>query len=228
MSGRPWLVINYKSYDSGLGGRGLEIARHAESIAKELGLEVIVAAPYTMIPLLSGSLEISVFAQHVDPIRPGRGTGLVSARELASAGAKGSIVNHSERRLDLTGLHNAITYLHEEGLRALACADTPRAALAISYLEPDLIAVEPPELIATGIPVSRARPEVIAESARLLREVGGFNGPILAGAGINSGEDAKRAVQLGMDGVLVSSAVMTSPSPATKLRELAQGLLELD
>jgi triosephosphate isomerase len=222
---RPLLVINYKSYESGLGERGLDIARQASLVARELGVEVVVAAPYTMIPLLVRSTDVPVYAQHVDPIRPGRGTGYVSARELALAGASGSIVNHSERRLDLTSIHEAVSRLHDEGLKALVCADTPRAALAVAMLEPDIIAVEPPELIATGISVSRAKPEVVSSTVELLRGRAGYTGPILTGAGVTSGEDARRAVELGTNGVLVASAVMTSSSPGEKIRELAMGLL---
>lgn len=225
MPAKPFLVINYKSYESGLGDKGLEIARQASLIAKELGVEVIVAAPFTMIPLLARSVDIPVYAQHVDPIKPGRGTGYVSARELAIAGASGSIVNHSEHRLDLTSIHESITRLHDEGLKALVCADTPRVALAIAMLEPDIIAVEPPELIATGISVSRAKPEVVLNTVELLRGRAGYEGPILTGAGVTSGEDAKRSVELGTNGVLVASAVMTSVSPGDKIRELALGLI---
>jgi len=225
MLAKPLLVINYKSYESGLGSRGVEIARQASLVARELGVEVIVAAPFTMIPLLARSIDIPVYAQHVDPIKPGRGTGYVSARELALAGASGSIVNHSEHRLDLTSIHEAITRLHDEGLKALVCADTPRAALAIAMLEPDIIAVEPPELIATGISVSRAKPEVVLNTVELLRGRAGYEGPVLTGAGVTSGEDARRAIELGTNGVLVASAVMTSVSPGDKIRELALGLI---
>lgn len=226
LSRRPVLVINYKTYLTGLGEKGLDIARAASLISKEYDVEIILAVPYTMIPLIARTASISVYAQHVDPLRPGRGTGFVTAREIALAGARGSLVNHSEHRLDLSAIHDVVILLHEEGLEALLCADTPKAALALSVLEPDMIAVEPPELIGTGVSVSKARPEVVSETVSLLRERG-FNRPILVGAGVSNLDDARRSVELGADGILVSSAIMTSPAPIEKMKELVFGLLKL-
>jgi len=218
------LVLNYKSYLSGLGERGVEIARYAELVSKEYGLSVILAVPFTMISVISSKVEIPVFAQHADPLRPGRGTGYVTPAELRVAGARGSLINHSERRVDLASMQASIELLHEEGLEALACADTPRAALAVSMLEPDMVAVEPPELIGTGLSVSKAKPEVVKSSVALLRSRG-YDRPILVGAGVSGWEDAYRSVELGADGVLVSSAVMASDSPLDKIREIALGLM---
>lgn len=218
------MVINYKSYASGYGQSGVRIAKGAQLVAEETGLSVIVAVPYTMIPLLSRETSLLVFAQHVDPLQPGRGTGYVTPREVALAGARGSILNHSERRMDLSSIERAIFLLHEEGLLALACAETPATAAALAPLKPDIIAMEPPELIATGISVSRAKPEVVTAGLRMLRDAG-YAHPVIVGAGVTVGEDARRAVELGADGVMVSSSVMTSNDPVSKVRELAEGLL---
>jgi triosephosphate isomerase len=83
-----------------------------------------------------------------------------------------------------------------------------------------MVAMEPPELIGTGISVSKAKPETITSTVEAVREVG-FSGPILVGAGISTGEDVKKAMELGANGVLVASAVVKAKDPYEKLKELA-------
>jgi len=107
---------------------------------------------------------------------------------------------------------------------SVACGDTPEAAASVGLLGADVIAVEPPELIGTGIPVSKARPEVVRSSVELVKEKLGLRAPLLVGAGITSGDDARRSIELGADGVLVSSAVMKAPDPGSKIAELAEAL----
>jgi triosephosphate isomerase len=52
----------------------------------------------------------------------------------------------------------------------------------------------------------------------------GYSGKILCGAGIVSGEDVRKAVELGAEGVLVSSSVVKASDWDGKLRELAEPL----
>jgi triosephosphate isomerase len=109
-------------------------------------------------------------------------------------------------------------------MSVLACADTPTAAAAVAALSPDMIAIEPPELIGTGIPVSRAKPEVVRDTLKLVRMVNN-EVIVLTGAGITSGEDAAAAIRLGTLGVLVASAIMKASDPEAKMRELAEAMV---
>jgi triosephosphate isomerase len=52
----------------------------------------------------------------------------------------------------------------------------------------------------------------------------GFRGKVLCGAGIVSGEDVERAVELGAEGVLVSSSVVRARDWESKIVELADSL----
>ena len=47
------------------------------------------------------AVEIPVFAQHIDPIKPGNSTGHILAESVKEAGAVGTLINHSERQLKL-------------------------------------------------------------------------------------------------------------------------------
>jgi triosephosphate isomerase len=90
----------------------------------------------------------------------------------------------------------------------------------VASLKPDVIAIEPPELIGTGIPVSKAQPEVVTGTAKLVREVN-KKVVILCGAGISRGEDVAAALKLGTQGVLVASGIVKAKDPYTVTREFA-------
>ncbi|MEM4832641.1 MAG: triose-phosphate isomerase, partial [Sulfolobales archaeon] len=110
-------------------------------------------------------------------------------------------------------------------LKTLVCATKPEEAAAVSILRPNMVAVEPPELIGTGLAVSRVKPEVIANSVVIVRQ---YNKDIviLTGAGISSAEDSEAAIRLGTSGVLVSSAVMKSHDPEGTLRSMVSAMLK--
>jgi len=55
-------------------------------------------------------------------------------------------------------------------------------------LNPDYIAIEPPELIGSGKAVSKEKPELIAKAAKAVKNT---NTKLLCGAGIVSGEDVE-------------------------------------
>ncbi len=226
MSGELVLAINYKVYPTAFGEHAERIARAADRVAAEYAgvVKVIIAPPATELYRLANLVDnASVYAQHVDPVEPGAHTGSVPVEAVKAAGARGSLVNHSERRLRLSDIEASVSRLRSLGLEQLVCADTPAAAAAVAVFKPTFVAVEPPELIGTGIAVSRAKPEVVTNSVESVARVAS-DVPVLVGAGIVSGEDAKRSVELGARGILVASAVMKAPDPEAKIRELAEGL----
>jgi triosephosphate isomerase len=166
-------------------------------------------------------VKIPVFAQHIDPIKPGSHTGHVLAESVKEAGAVGTLINHSERQLKLSEISEIIDITNEKGLISLVCANTPAISAAAAALKPDIIAVEPPELIGTGIPVSKAKPEVVTSTVKLVRELN-RKVTILCGAGISRGEDVAVALKLGTQGVLVASGIVEAKDPYRVLLEFAE------
>ncbi len=225
--GRPILAINFKAYPSAFGEKGLAIALAAEHVAEEYkgSIDIIVAVPATEIARVSDAVtSVHVFAQHVDPVEPGAHTGYLPLEAIVEAGAKGTLVNHSEHRLKLSDIDYIVRKARKMSVSTLVCADTPTAAAAVAALSPDIIAVEPPELIGTGIPVSKAKPEIIRDTVKLVRMINA-DVVVLTGAGITSGDDAAAAIRLGTLGVLVASAVMKASDPEAKIRELAEAMV---
>ncbi|HDD26319.1 MAG TPA: triose-phosphate isomerase [Acidilobales archaeon] len=221
----PILAINFKAYSTAFGRTALEIAKLAERAAKEYGLTVIILPPLTEISRLVQEVEIPVFAQHVDPVNLGAHTGHVTAEMVKEVGASGIMINHSEKRLRIDEINFLIKKAKDLGLETLVCADTPETSAAISALKPELLAVEPPELIGTGIAVSKAKPEVITNTVSYVRKIN-KEVIILTGAGISSYEDVAAAIRLGTSGVLVASAIMKAKNPGKVIDDMAKAAVE--
>jgi len=217
----PIILVNFKAYLEATGRRAVELARVAEKVSRETHVSICVAPQFTDIAAVAEEVEIPVFAQHIDPIEPGSHTGYVLADAVKEAGAIGTIINHSERQLRLSEIDASIRIAREKGLVSVVCANNQTISAAVAALKPDMVAVEPPELIGTGISVSKARPEVITSTIRLVRKVN----PtviILCGAGVSNGEDVAAALKLGTHGVLVASAVVKAKNPYNVLLEFAE------
>jgi triosephosphate isomerase len=84
------------------------------------------------------------------------------------------------------------------------------------------VAVEPPELIGSGIPVSKANPDVIRESVNAVLNIAPKVG-VLCGAGITHGEDLSAALDLGSEGVLLASGIIKAKDQRKALEDLVTG-----
>ena len=219
------LVINLKSYIETIGKRGLELLEAAEKVAEEYGIDIAIAPQFTDIYLLSkNSKKVKIFAQHIDPIEPGAYTGHVLPEAVKEAGAVGTLINHSEKPMKIIDIEKAINIAKRLGLITVACANDSIVGAAIAKFNPDYVAVEPPELIGTGISVSTARPEIVINSVKMIKEINS-NIKVLVGAGISNREDVKKALEFGAEGVLLSSAVAKANNFYEKIKELAEGFI---
>jgi triosephosphate isomerase len=217
----PIIIVNYKTYTESTGKNAVELAKKAERVRDETKVYVGVAPQLAELAEVAKSVKIPVFAQHVDPIKPGGYTGHVLIDSVKGAGAVGTLINHSERQLKLSDIEQVVRITREHGMFSVVCANNPRVSAAVAALEPDMIAIEPPELIGSGIPVSKAQPEIITGTIRLVREVN-RKVIILCGAGISHGEDVAAALKLGTQGVLVASGIVKAKDPYMVIREFAE------
>ena len=215
------VIVNFKTFSEATGRRAVELAKKAEKVNDEAHVSVGVAPQFADIAAVVEAVKIPVFAQHIDPIKPGNCTGHVLAESVKEAGAIGTLINHSERQLKLSDIDEVIKITRGVGLVSLVCANNPSISAAVATLKPDILAIEPPELIGTGIPVSKAKPEVVTDTIKLVRKVNP-KVTILCGAGISHGEDVSVALKLGTQGVLVASGIVKAKDPYTILREFAQ------
>lgn len=217
----PMIIVNFKTYSEATGRKAIELAKKAEKVRNETSVFIGVAPQSADIRSVAEAVTIPVFAQHIDPINPGSFTGHVLAESVKEAGAVGTLINHSERQLKLSDISRIIELTRENSLLSLVCANNPNISAAIASLKPDIIAIEPPELIGTGIPVSKAKPEVVTDTLKLVREINP-KVTILCGAGISHGDDVATALKLGTQGVLVASGIVKAKDPYRILQEFAE------
>jgi triosephosphate isomerase len=220
----PFLLINFKTYLEATGKRAVDLSKKIEAVGRNSGVKVGVAPQFCDIESVAAGVDIPVFAQHIDSVTPGANTGHVLAESVKAAGAEGTLVNHSERPLQLIDIDRSVQLAKQIGLRSVVCAGTARLAAAVALSEPDMVAIEPPELIGTGRAVSKENPEIVIESVRRIRGVNP-SVSILCGAGISTGDDVYAALKLGTDGVLVASGVVKAPKPEEVLASFCEAVL---
>ncbi|MEM4311384.1 MAG: triose-phosphate isomerase [Nitrososphaerales archaeon] len=220
----PILVVNYKNYPEILGRKGVELANICQEVSEELKVNIAIAPPTPFLNTISKEVNIPVFAQHVDASPLGNTTGYITAEMIKEAGALGSLINHSEHRLKRDSIKKTLDRLKANGLYSIVCARDPKEVGSLAKLKPNLLAIEPPELIGTGIAVSKAKPEVITLSIERAKR-SDREAKVICGAGISTKEDVEKALSLGSLGVLVSSSIVKAKDWKKSVRELAEPLL---
>jgi len=221
----PMIIVNFKTYLESTGANALSLAKQAEKASKETGACIVVAPQPVDLAKIAAAVEIPVFAQHIDPIKPGSSTGHILAESVKEAGAVGTLINHSERQLRLIDIEATIALCREKGLTSCVCANNPAVSAAVAAMQPDITSMEPPELIGSGISVSKAKPEVVSDTVNLVHKINPKM-TILCGAGISTAEDVSIALKLGTRGVLVASGIVKAKDPYSVLRAFADATLE--
>ncbi len=163
--------MNFKTYIEATGKRGVELAKIADQVSRDSGVTIAVAPQFTDLKTVTEAVEIPVFSQHIDPIKPGAYTGHILAEAVKAAGASATLLNHSERRIKISEIEEVLSLARVSDLATLVCTDTPGVSAAVASLSPDMIAIEPPDLIGTGVAVSKAQPELITNAIKRIRSV---------------------------------------------------------
>ncbi len=216
----PIAIINFKAYE---GSTGQSAVKLAEAIAKIGGERVAVAVTACDIFPVSSSAKVPVLAQHCDPVDFGAHTGSVLLENAKAAGATGTLINHAEKKVPHESIAAVVKKAKTLGMTVVACAADLEEAKALARMEPDFVAVEPPELIGTGISVSSAKPEIVSGSVKAVKAISP-KVKVLCGAGISSKDDVRRAIELGADGVLLASFITKAKDPEKATKEIVDGL----
>ena len=218
---KPLIALNLKTYKESLGKKGLELTQIASEVSLLTGIRIIVAPQHVDLREAT-QLHSDIFAQHCDPHLEGAHTGAMTADQIKSAGGRGTLLNHSEHRMDEQAIAQTVTILKDAGLECMLCARNTEESVNLAKYEPDFIAVEPPELIGSGISVSTAKPELVSATVEAVAKVN--KTPVICGAGVSNANDVKRAIELGSQGVLLASAFVKSPDPKKLLTEMAEAI----
>jgi triosephosphate isomerase len=217
----PFFEIGPKCYM--WGERMLRLALRIDDIARRYDLDVIVTPQYSDIRLLAENTRyIHVYAQHMDPLRPGRGLGSVLPEAVRDAGAVGVMLNHAERKLDPDVLAATVARADEVGLATIVCADSVDEIRRVAGLSPNLIVAEPTELIGTGVASDLSYVRETIETVRSIDP----SIMVLQGAGISGPGDVARVIRAGAEATGCTSGVMRAPDPEAAAEELLRALRE--
>lgn len=216
------IIINCKNYLEIAGEKIFQLSEIAQNISESYKIEIIIAPPQNSLFYLSQFIKLPLICQHVDDEKLGPTTGFIIPELAKSYGASGSLINHSEHRMKQASIKNAIERLRKLNMFSIVCASTSREVGELSRFNPDMIAIEPPELIGTGKAVSKVNPSIITESVKEARTYS-KNIKVICGAGIVDKTDIQSAINLGSQGILLASGLIKSESWKDKLIELSEG-----
>lgn len=216
-------VINCKNYEETAGEKIIEFVKTAEKISKKYKVKIAISPPQHLIGLVANS-SILILAQHIDDSRIGSTTGFVIPELLKKSKVSGSLINHSEHRIPSNEIKKLVLKLKELKMISIVCVKDVAEAKKYSKLNPDYIAIEPPELIGSGKAVSKEKPELITKAVDAVKSAQNKT-KLLCGAGIVSGEDVAKSIELGSKGILVASGIVKSKDWNKTISEFAKALV---
>lgn len=213
-------IINFKNYEEIAGSDAVRLAKIASIIAKKHRFEIAVCPPQHLLSEVA-KVQVTVFAQHLDAMNIGSSTtGFVIPELAKKSGIMGSLINHSEHRISPKEIKILVARLKNLKMKSIVCVRNVKEAEIYAKLNPDYIAIEPPELIGSGKAVSKEKPEIIIKSVNAVKNAGNKT-QLLCGAGIVSGEDVTRAIELGAKGILVASGIVKAKNWQKIIEEFA-------
>ena len=216
-------IINAKNYEEIAGDRIIKFVKTAEKISKKYKIKIAIAPPQHLVGLVAKS-PIPILAQHIDDSKVGSTTGFVIPELLKKSKVSGSLINHSEHRISSKEIERLVSKLKELKMISVLCVKDVAEARKYAKLNPNYIAIEPPELIGSGKAVSKERPELITKAADAVKAAKN-NTKLLCGAGIVSGEDVAKAVELGSKGILVASGIVKAKDWNKIMSEFAKSMV---
>ncbi len=215
----PIIAVNFKVYPQVMGEGALKLARICDEVASETGAQIIISPPMTELSRVAAEVDIPVFAQHADPAKVGSSTGHVPLELIRESGASGVIINHSEHRMGMADIEFLVKKSKYLGLETIVCTNNVPVSGAAAALNPNYVAIEPPELIRGDISVTTVDPSIVSNSVAEVRRISP-DVSVLCGAGVKNGGDVKKAVELGAEGVLLASGVVKAEDPKSVLLNL--------
>lgn len=226
------VFVNFKTYPQGTGERAVELAKVCEGFGGDKGfkgIEIIPIVQAVDVYRIKQEVDIPVWVQHGDWQQPGQYTGWVNLEAVIGAGARGTLLNHSEHQIPPGTIKQTISLiknLYFEGIPqkgqlkiknfdVMVCCKTLGQMERLVKLKPDCIGYEISELVGGKVSIVDYDPRTIKHAVEICGKI-----PLIVGAGIHKGEDLLKARQLGSAGVLISSAVVLADNPKQKLEEI--------
>ena len=216
-------VINCKNYEEISGDKIKKFIKIVEQVSKKYKIKIAISPPQHLIGVVANS-SITVLAQHIDDSKVGSTTGFIIPELLKKSKVKGSLINHSEHRISSKEIEKLVLKLKELKMISIVCVKDVAEVKKYLKIEPDFIAIEPPELIGSGKAVSKEKPDLIEKAASIVNDSKNKT-KLLCGAGIVSGEDVAKSIELGSKGILVASGIIKAKNWNKIISEFAKALV---
>ena len=211
------IILSLKTYKESTGDAAVKLLSCVKKVSEETGVKIVPAVQPTDIYRVKKELGIEVWAQHMDPIEPGKNMGWLSPYALKEAGATGVVINHSEHKMSDDMVKKTLDKAKEYGFANVIIGFNPEMIIKFDSWGPDFVSYEREDMIGTGVSM------LTQEEKNIKKLVAVLKSPLIIGAGISTGEDTKQAVQLGAKGAILASGFVLVKDPEAKLRELAEG-----
>lgn len=215
------VIINLKHYRTASGPSCERFLSNFIGMDLPAGVKVVFALNPVDLRLAGNFPELTFYSQHVDPVEYGAHTGQISLESLIDLGISGSLLNHSERRVDPESIRKVMDLARQMDFPVTVCAENIEEAGRYSGLKPDFIAYEPPELIGGDVSVTSAKPGIVEE---VVKRCSGNGTKVLVGAGVKGSDDLTKSIELGARGVLIASGIVLSNDPLSSLNSLVEKL----
>ena len=216
-------IINCKNYEEISGDKIKKFIQIAEQVSKKYKIKIAISPPQHLIGLVANS-SIPILAQHVDNSKIGSTTGYIIPELLKKSKVKGSLINHSEHRISSKEIEKLVLKLKELKMISIVCVKDVAEVKKYLKINPDFIAIEPPELIGSGKAISTEKPDLIQKAASIVNDSKNKT-KLLCGAGIVSGEDVAKSIELGSKGILVASGIIKAKNWNKIISEFAKALV---
>jgi triosephosphate isomerase len=216
-------IINCKNYEEISGDKIKKFIKIAEQVSKKYKIKIAISPPQHLIGLVANS-SIPILAQHIDDSKIGSTTGYIIPELLKKSKVKGSLINHSEHRISSKEIEKLVVKLKELKMISIVCVKDVAEVKKYLKINPDFIAIEPPELIGSGKAISTEKPDLIQKAAKIVNDSKNKT-KLLCGAGIVSGEDVAKSLELGSKGILVASGIIKAKNWNKIISEFAKALV---
>ncbi len=218
------IIVNFKTYESAHSGAAENLAVAMQTVDAECEVADLIAvvSAFDLSAVVSAAPRLQVWVQHLDPIGFGSNTGWLHPETAIQRGAVGTLINHAEHKVSVEHVDSLLNQLPDD-FTVCACAADLDEARALSALSPDMVAVEPPELIGGDVSVTSVDPRIVSDTVSVVNSI---NPEVttLCGAGVKNGMDVAKAIELGTSGVLLASGVTKAQDPESVLRDLVSCL----
>lgn len=210
------LILNLKTYVESTGENLFKLLDAVRIVTEEIpqAKDIVFVSP-SMIQLADAKSKyptLNFVSQSVDHKDAGSTTGWVTAENLLAIGVEHSVYNHSEHRYFP---EVQLESLQVKGMKLIVCVENADETKTVLANNPFAVAYEPKDLIGSGVSVT-TRPEAVKEFI----EVAKGKTKVIIGAGVSTGEDVAKGLELGAEGFLLASAFVKAADPVAKLKEL--------